>query len=374
MPAASLYFSKLPELLLAGLLGELLEQLLLLFGEFGGSIDEDGDDVGAAAIAFEVGDAVVGQLEIGAGLGAGRDFHADRTVDGLDLDFGSEGSIDHGDVLLAEDEVALAGELFVRSYPDIDIEVAFRPVSDGFAVLAQPDGSPVVDAGRDFELDGLLLGLGALPAADGADFFRDLAGAAAFGTEAGLLDVTENSTCDISHLAGAFTFVTGLQFVARLDRRAFAVFAGIFEIESQIDFGTKHRLFKSNLDAGLDVPASGLPPLLPLSAPATEETAENVAQPQVTEIKVDILALSAGTTVAAKPAKRVPASAAIATDPGMPELVIALPLRRVFQNLIRFIDLLELGLVTALLVRMVLHRRPPKRLFDLIGTGILADT
>ena len=188
--------------------------------------------MGAAAVAPDVRDTVVGQLEVGAGLCAGRDFHTDRTIYGGDFYLSAQGRLYHTDVLLAEDEVAFSRELFVRFDADVDIEITLGTVGDGLAVLTQTDGGAVVNAGRNLELDGLALGLGAFAATDGADLFGNLAAALTFGADAGLLDITEDGTRHADDLAGALALVTGLEFIARFYGSAFAVLAGIFQLES----------------------------------------------------------------------------------------------------------------------------------------------
>ena len=80
----------------------------MLFGEVARSFDDDGDDVRAAVAVDAEWDTVAGKLERRAGLGAGRDFHGDFAVNGLNVDFATEGGVDHADGLLGKDESAFA--------------------------------------------------------------------------------------------------------------------------------------------------------------------------------------------------------------------------------------------------------------------------
>jgi hypothetical protein len=112
------------------------QQLLLAGGQLGRNVDDNGDDVRASGSLLQVRYAVAGQLEVSAALGAGRDFHADFAVYGVDVDFGAKGSADHVDMLFAQDQVALAREFFVGFDTDVDVQIAFGPVGDGLAVFA----------------------------------------------------------------------------------------------------------------------------------------------------------------------------------------------------------------------------------------------
>src|SRR6266568_4193638 len=140
---------------LAGLNVELIKQIFLLLAEFGGRIHNNSHDVGATSAAAQVRNTVSAQFKIGAALRAGRNFHAHRAVDGFDINLGAQCRLDHTDMLGTQNEVAFARKLFVCPNADAHVQVAFSTASDRFAVFAQADGSAVVDAGRDFQGDGI---------------------------------------------------------------------------------------------------------------------------------------------------------------------------------------------------------------------------
>ena len=75
------------------------EDLALFFVEVLGDFDVDADDLGAAVAIGAHRDAVAGEFERGARLGAGGDFHSDGAIDSFDFDFGAENSVDEADVL-----------------------------------------------------------------------------------------------------------------------------------------------------------------------------------------------------------------------------------------------------------------------------------
>ena len=115
--------------------------------------------------------------------------------------------------------------------------------------------------------------------------------------------------------------VAGFQFIARLRGGAFAVFAGVIKLELQVGFGAEDGLLKADFHAGLHVAAAGLPgPSASAGLAAAEETAEDVAQAQIAEVKVDVLALRPAETAAERIA------AGRAAHAGMAELVVALAL------------------------------------------------
>ena len=64
------------------------------------SLDDNSNDVGASVAVSAKWYAVAREFERGTGLCAGRDFHGDGAVDGLDFDFAAKGGVNHTDVLL----------------------------------------------------------------------------------------------------------------------------------------------------------------------------------------------------------------------------------------------------------------------------------
>src|SRR5450756_1439382 len=69
---------------------------------------------GAAA---DYGHAAAGELEDLARLGPGGDFEGNWPVDGFDVDFGAERSIDHRDGDIRQDVPAFALEAAVSAHP-----------------------------------------------------------------------------------------------------------------------------------------------------------------------------------------------------------------------------------------------------------------
>ena len=74
---------------------ELLEQFFLLLTKFGRRVDKYLDDMSAAGLALHVRHTVARQLEVGATLRTGRDFHPYRSINCLDIDFSSKRGINH---------------------------------------------------------------------------------------------------------------------------------------------------------------------------------------------------------------------------------------------------------------------------------------
>ena len=127
----------------------------MAFVEVFGSFDDDGDDVGAAVTVGAEGYAVTRELKGGAGLGAGGDFHGDFAVYGFHIYLAAKGSIGHGDNFFGQDDGAFASETFVGTDADADVEVSLGTAFGSFATLtSETDGHAVVDAGRDFKLEG----------------------------------------------------------------------------------------------------------------------------------------------------------------------------------------------------------------------------
>jgi hypothetical protein len=161
--------------------------------------------------------------------------------------------------------------------------------------------------------------------------------------------------------------ITGFELITRFNGRAFTVVASIFNVHIQLSFGAKNRLLEADFDASFDVPA----PLRTSSAATrlttTEEAIKDITKPEITEVKIDVLTLSAAEPTEAF--KRI--AACCAANACMPELVVALSFGVVLQHLIGFIELFEFRFITTT-VWMVLNSRPTKCFFDLVGTGSFA--
>src|SRR5690606_5687308 len=125
----------------------------------------------------------------------------------------------HGNGDLAMEIVAIALEDRVLADPDLDEEVSRRATGDArLAVAGRADPHPVLDAGGDVDLEGLLLLDAALALAGGARLGNHLA--AAVAGRAGLLD-REEALLD-AHAALAIAGMTGLGLGARLRPRTLA--------------------------------------------------------------------------------------------------------------------------------------------------------
>ena len=243
-------------------------------------------------------------------------------------------------MLLGKYQITLTGEFLVRFNTDIDVEVAFWPVGHGLAVLTQTDYGTVVDTGWDLECDILTFLLCPFAVTDRTDFFGDFARTFTCWTGASLLDVAENGSGAVDDLSRAFTGIAGLQLIAWLHGRTFAVLTAISQCDRQCFFGSEDCFFKAEIDVCFHVAAACLS--LALSAAITaEETAEYITEAEVSEIKVDILPLPAET------GERIAIAGCTTADAGMTELVVALALLLILQDFIGFVDFLELLFIAA---------------------------
>ena len=110
--------------------------------------------MGTALIGAGARSAVTGKFEVGAGLGAGRDFHSEFAIDGFDVNFGTESGIDHGDIHFTENDVAFAGEIAMGANANLDVEVALLAATWSITAFAsETDGLPVVNTGGDLEFN-----------------------------------------------------------------------------------------------------------------------------------------------------------------------------------------------------------------------------
>ena len=71
------------------------------------------------------GNTMSGKFEWRARLGAGWNFHSDRTIDGFDIDFGAKSGINHRNLFFGKNDDAVTSEVFVRFDMNYDIEIAF---------------------------------------------------------------------------------------------------------------------------------------------------------------------------------------------------------------------------------------------------------
>src|SRR5262249_55848538 len=167
--------------------------------------------------------------------------------------------------------------------------------------------------------------------------------------------------------------------------------AGLEFLELDGAPGPRVCLLEADLDLGLEISASapaargpeGSPPVLELYAlertPARAEIPEDRAEElrEVAKISglVDVDAVAARASAVRLAAEPAGSGLRIAR-PVWPEGVVALALRRVGEDLVGLVDLLEPvggGLDARVLVGMVLARELPVSLLDRLGVGGLRD-
>jgi hypothetical protein len=128
----------------------------------------------------------------------------------------------------------------------------------------------------------------------------------------------------------------------------------------------ENGIFEADLHPGLNIVAT-IGSLPSTCLPAPEKATKNIAQAEVTEVKVDVLPLSTETL---ETFEWITVSATVAPDTGVAELVIALPLLGIFQYFVSLIDLFELCLVPTLFIGVELHGFTPEGFLDFIGTSV----
>jgi hypothetical protein len=198
------------------------------------------------------------------------------------------------------------------------------------------------------------------------NLFGNFASAFTGMANARLLDVAKDGTSNVDDLARTFAGITGFELVTRLGGRAFAVGAGILDVEADFGLGAKYSLLEANLDPCFDIATAALLTGTLLPGAATKEVFEDVTQAQVAKIKIDVLATETA-------AKRITATARCPTDAGVAELIVTLALRRVLQDFIGFVDFLKLGFITTLFVGMMLDGRAAKCFLNFVRAGTFAD-
>lgn len=77
--------------------------------------------MGAAPFAARVRDAMARQFKISTRLRTDRYLHGNYAVDCLNVDFSTECRINHTDMFLAKNQIALAGKLLMRFNANIDV-------------------------------------------------------------------------------------------------------------------------------------------------------------------------------------------------------------------------------------------------------------
>src|SRR5690606_54802 len=300
-------------------------------------------------------DSLAAQPEGLAGLGAFRQFDLGPPGQGGHPHFTAERRGCHGDGNLAMEVIAIALEYCMLPDPDLDEEIPGRATIDArLAIAGRADAHAVLDPGRYVDLEGLLLLDAPLPVARRAWLGNHLA--AAMAGRAGLLDRKEPLLDPNTALAIAGMARLGLG--ARLRARTLACGAAIPGRHANLGDVAVGGLLERDLHRVTQVGAA-----IDVVAPGSGTTgAEDVAEDVAKDIRE-----ATGATGSREAAR-------IGVDAGMAEAVVGLALGRLGQDLVGFLDLLELGLgrlVVRIAVGMVLHREFPIGLLQVIGGRVL---
>src|SRR5579862_3435389 len=140
--------------------------------------------------------------------------------------------------------------------------------------------------------------------------------------------------------------------------------AGVLHGQIEINFRAKDGLFEGDFDGCLYVLAAVL--AAASAAFSAKKTAKDIAQAQIAKIKAEVLGS------AAKTGERIAVAGGAAAHTRVAELVVALALGIIFQDLVGFIDLFEL-IRAAPAVRVILHGQPPVGFFNLVRAGAFAN-
>ena len=243
----------------------------------------------------------------------------------------------------------------MRLDKDRDEQIARRPaVQPGVALAAQIQRLPVVDAGRDLDLDGLILAHGAAAAAARARLVDDLAAAAALLARAAGLHHAERGALRGAHAAGALAVRADLRRRAGGAAGALAVRTLLDAADVDLLLAAERRLFKGDIQAHAQVFAPARAAALALTA--AEAAAEDIPE--------DIPEAAAENVVKAAEAAETGAAGAAGgrVERRMAELVILRALVGIGQHLVGLVDLLE-ALLAFLIARMQIR---------VVGLGQLA--
>ena len=144
----------------------------------------------------------------------------------------------------------------------------------------------------------------------------------------------------------------------------------VFHLKFERVLKAKHRLFKCQTETHLDITPTTWTALLLLAT--AKELAKDVTKASITKIKVNVLTLK--TT---KPFERITAlpaaTAGCTANTCMTKLVIALAFLFVLQDLVGFVNLFKLRLITTLFIGVMFDGSLAKRLLQLVITGVFID-
>lgn len=170
--------------------------------------DVDHDDEAAPRGAALTRHAIALDLDVLCMLTAGRHLYLDGLAleDALHLERATTHGLERGDVLDAEEVIALALEALILTDLDANDKVSRTiPTDTGLTVSLDLEGLAGMDAGGNIDLHGLVIGRAALSAAGLARVVDDLTRAMALRTLALSLHLAEDGTLDGHNAAGSVT-------------------------------------------------------------------------------------------------------------------------------------------------------------------------
>ncbi len=312
-------------------------------------------------------------LELCAGLRARWDFQRDKTLKGLHIQAPALDCSGKIDFLFAVNDVPFPSELGVGLDIDLNIKIPVGSAARGRLSLArQADLLPLLDACRDLDCNGLLMGMHACSMA----FLARVGdpGSCAHAFRAG----TGKAECALGHEITACSAATGtrLLFAPWFSARSSAPVAlGVFcdpqGVISPLGCGLKR-----NGNRCLNIRTAGWPWASPPGLfVSSAEDVEKVAKPPQSAEKIpQIIRIEVKPLFPAIPLR----SGSIHPSIGIfAHEIVLLPLVVIREDLVRLVDLLEpfLSLFASLaFVRMVLNSEFPERLLDLVLVGVLAHS
>ena len=296
-------------------------------------------------------DSLPFQTESLACLGSRRDIECDTVIQGRYLDLTSQCRNTERNRHFAMQIVSFAPENRIGQYPDFDIQITRGPtVLPWFPITGRADSHPIVDTGRNFDFQRFVT--------------PDLAGAMTSRTR--LLDDLACSMAGRTRLLDTEKTLLhpdlSLSVTGRTRRRRRTGFRARTMTSLTIipgrytnRLGTPSGRF---LQRDIHIVAKIGPPIhlraaASLTASAAEDITENIAKRRIREIR----------------STRMSPHIHIGIDTGMAETVIRFPFMFIGENLVSFLDFLELffsGFTIRIAIRMILHRQLAVGFLDLI--------
>src|SRR5579883_1550347 len=337
---------------------KLFEQLALFAGDARRDANVNVDVEIAAAAAVDVGNALVLEPELRAGLRAFRDLQLVRLFERGDFDLGAERGLRDIDRNGAVQVLLAALEKRVRLHLEEDVKVAGRAaVYPGLPFVGEAEPRAVIHAGRDVDLELALRLAASRAAAGGARIANDLTGAVAGAARA----ADGDEALLVGDLAAAVTGGAGGGAAAGLRARAVAAVASLHARHLDIGIHAENGFVEGDFEIVADVLAAlraGTP------APgASEEIAE------AKEIAENVAEIGEGV--------RVEAGLPAALQSGVAVAVVGSALLRIAQDAIgfgRFLELFLRGRVVGMMIGVVLAREAPVGALDVRLASLPADT